>query len=279
MVVIPAGTFLMGSSAEEPRGFIAEGPQRSIRIKRFAVEKFDVTRGEWAAFVDATKRSTEEGCAYSQLPKEEKAKASWRHLGFPQDDSHPVVCVTFRDAQDYAGWMSRKAGHPYRLLSEAEWEYAARAGTTTAYPWGATANHEAANYGGEDHPGYGWAQGRDRWEGTSPVGSFPPNGFGLHDMHGDVMQWVEDCFSPTYAGLPTDGSAFRADTPVTGMTGNLASMNETGSCSYRMLRGGDWGDTPGMIRSASRNFAPSIGQKIETYRSIGLGIRLARETE
>lgn len=277
MVRVPGGSFVMGAGVSDANGFIGEGPQRKVMIRGFAVGKFDVTRAEWKAFVDATGRSTAEGCAYSQLPPEEKAKASWQHLGFPQDDRHPVVCVTFRDAQDYAGWLSKKTGHTYRLLTEAEWEYAARAGTTTPYPWGETATHEASNYGGDERPGPGLAQGRDQWVGTSPVGAFPPNAFGLYDMNGNVMQWVQDCFSKNYAGLPTDGSAFEADGPVTGMTGNLSAMNGTSACSYRMLRGGDWGDPPSMIRSAFRNFAPSIGQSLATYRSAGLGIRVARD--
>lgn len=277
MVTLPAGTFLMGAGSGDAKGFIGENPQHKVRVKSFSVAKFDVTRGEWKAFADATSRTTTTGCGYSGLPKEERSKASWQYLGFPQDDRHPVVCVTFQDALDYASWLSKKTRHTYRLLSEAEWEYAARAGTTTQFPWGAVASHEFANYGGEDVPGPGLAQGRDEWVGTSPVGSFPPNAFGLHDMNGNVMQWVQDCFSADYTNAPNDGSAFRADKTIAWMTGNLVAMNSTTGCSYRMLRGGDWGDPPSMIRSAFRNFAPSIGQTLATYRSAGLGMRLARE--
>jgi formylglycine-generating enzyme required for sulfatase activity len=276
MVTIPSGTYLMGAGSSDLKGFIGEGPQRRVNVRTFSAAKFDVTRGEWKAFVQATSRGTDTGCGYSGLPKEEKAKASWQYLGFSQDDQHPVVCVTFKDAQDYVNWLSKKTGRTYRLLSEAEWEYAARAGTTTQYPWGATASHDFANYGGDEHPGPGLAQGEDRWVGTSPVGSFPPNAFGLYDMNGNVMQWVQDCFSNSYTGFPTDGSAYETNSPVAEMTGNLSAMNGTGSCSYRMLRGGDWGDPPYMIRSAFRNFAPSIGQTLDTYRSAGLGIRVAR---
>ena len=95
-------------------------------------------------------------------------------------------------------------------------------------------------------------------------------------MNGNVMKWVEDCFSKSYVSLPSNGSAFDTNTPITGMTGNLAEMNGTGSCSYRMLKGGDWGDPPSMIRSAFRNFAPSMGQTLAAYRSAGLGIRIAK---
>jgi formylglycine-generating enzyme required for sulfatase activity len=277
MVKLPSGAFLMGAGSGDAKGFIEEGPQHRVEVKALSVSMFDVTRGEWKSFVEATSRPISTGCGYSGLPKEERSKASWQYLGFPQEDRHPVVCVTFQDALDYAIWLTKKTGHRYRLLSEAEWEYAARAGTETPYPWGTTASHEFANYGGDDHPGPGLAQGRDEWVGTSPVGSFPPNAFGLYDMNGNVMQWVQDCFSNDYTGLPGNGTAFLVDRPISGMTGALAAMNGTNACSYRMLRGGDWGDPPSMIRSAFRNFAPSIGQTLATYRSAGLGIRLARE--
>jgi formylglycine-generating enzyme required for sulfatase activity len=136
MMEIPAGSFMMGAPASEPGRDAIEGPQRRVSIRSFAAGKFDVTRGQWAAFVSATRRPTTEGCDYSGFEKkEDQAKASWSHLGFPQDDTHPVVCVTFADAQDYVRWLSAKTGKKYRLLSEAEWEYAARAGTSTTYPW------------------------------------------------------------------------------------------------------------------------------------------------
>ena len=276
MVVIPAGTFQMGDPIVDREAVIQDGPQRKVSVHALAVGKFDVTRGDWAVFVNATSRPTADGCAYSFLPQDKEAKASWKNLGFPQEDTHPVVCVTFRDAQDYVQWLSRRTGHKYRLPSEAEWEYVARAGTTTRFPWGSTASHEYVNYGGEDHSGYGVALGRDKWVGTSPVGSFPPNAFGLYDTNGNAMQWVEDCFSNFYAGAPTDGSAFKANVPVTGMTSYLSYMNGTDSCSYRLIRGGCYADSPGLIGSSSRNLAPAPGDTLETYRSSGLGIRVVR---
>jgi formylglycine-generating enzyme required for sulfatase activity len=264
----------MGSPASEPGRYEEEGQQRALKVRAFAAAKYDVARGQWTSYVRTTERATDKGCDYSLLPKETEANASWTNLGFEQDNTHPVVCVSWRDAHDYVLWLSQKSGHKYRLLTEAEWEYAARVGTTTPYPWGKTASHENANYGGEDYPGYGVASGHDKSVTTSPVGSFPPNAFGLYDMNGNVMQWVEDCFSNTYAGLPVDGSAF-----VVHVTGEFALMNGTNSCAYRMLRGGDRGDTPGMIRSASRNFAPPEGKSLDTYRSSGLGIRVARDLD
>jgi len=188
MVVVPAGRFTMGSPASEPERGDAEGPERQVNVRQFAAGKFDVTRGQWAAFVRATHRRTTGGCAWAG-PSNGKLDPglSWRKLGFVQDDTHPVVCLTWQDAQDYSQWLSTQTGHPYRLLSEAEWEYAARGGTATAYPWGATASHDHANYGADECCS-GLASGRDQWEKTSPVGSFPPNAFGLHDMHGNVLQ-------------------------------------------------------------------------------------------
>jgi formylglycine-generating enzyme required for sulfatase activity len=281
MIVIPAGTFTMGSPANEPGRYDVEGPQRSVSIRQFAVGKFDVTRGQWAAFVSATNRPTTEGCAWSGFKDttrkawENNPKASWRNLGLPQDDSHPVVCITWNDAQDYVRWLSKQTGSNYRLLTESEWEYAARAGTSTPFPWGSSPSHEYANYGADSGSYEGLASGRDQWVKTSPVGSFPPNAFGLYDMQGNVLQYVEDCFSYSYSGLPTDGSAYQVVVELK-MTGRFSFMNGTSSCSSRMVRGGDWGDPPRMIRSAYRNWAPGPGFTLENYRSGGVGFRVAK---
>jgi formylglycine-generating enzyme required for sulfatase activity len=239
------------------------------------VGKFDVTRGEWAAFVSATKRTISKGCAWSggSFGGHPDPEASWRNLNFLQDDSHPVVCVTWNDAQDYARWLSQRTGRNYRLLTEAEWEYAARAGTATPFPWGSTASHANANYGADVCCSV-LALGRDRWEYTSPAGSFLPNAFGLHDMHGNVLQWVQDCFSSSYSGLSADGSAYETVVQLEKAI-PFSYMAGTSSCSYRMLRGGDWGDPPRMIRSAFRNFGPGPGGTLQEYRSGGVGFRVA----
>jgi formylglycine-generating enzyme required for sulfatase activity len=280
MVVIPAGTFTMGAPPSEAGFYGEQGPQRVVTIRRFAAGKFDVTKGQWASFVSATKHPTREGCQWSFLPKDKEAKASWRYLSFKQDDTHPVVCVTWTDTQAYLAWISRTTGKHYRLLTEAEWEYAARAGTTTPYPWGSKASHDYANYGRDDEAGHGLALGRDQWAvSTSPVGSFPPNAFGLYDMHGNILQWVSDCFALNYNGLPHDGSAYTTDVPFKNITGYFAWMNGTRSCNYRVLRGGCWADTPEMIRSASRNSAPTSDTTLATYSSSGVGIRVARDLE
>lgn len=281
MVVIPEGDFLMGSPAGEPGRSDEEGPLRQVHVQQFAAGKFDVTRGQWSRFVAAKKIGTGDGCAWSGLPgapiDELNPAASWSHLGFAQDDGHPAVCVSWDDAQDYARWLTERTGHRYRLLTEAEWEYAARAGSTTAFPWGPIASHEQANYGADEccSP---LVSGRDQWLNTSPVGSFPANAFGLHDMNGNAMQWVQDCLALSYEGHPTDGSAYEKDVVMT-TTGELAPLSGTTTCTYRIIRGGDSNNPPAFIRSAARNFAPVPGTTLHNYRSSGLGIRVARELD
>ncbi|HMI56608.1 MAG TPA: formylglycine-generating enzyme family protein [Gemmatimonadaceae bacterium] len=278
LIVIPAGSFTMGTPANEPGFSDIEGPQHHVTVRSFAAGKFDVTRGQWAAFASATNRPTRHGCSWTgRTGMKPDPKGAWNDVGFTQDDSHPVVCVTWSDAQDYVRWLTERTGKRYRLLSEAEWEYAARAGTSTAFPWGATASHEHANYGSEKCCS-GLALGRDKWEHTSPVGSFPPNAFGLFDMSGNVLQWVQDCMSSTYEGLPVDGSANEAAITLR-ISGDFADMNGASSCAYRMLRGGDYGDPPVMLRSGFRNFAPPPGETIEKYASAGVGFRVARTIE
>jgi formylglycine-generating enzyme required for sulfatase activity len=277
MVVIPAGSFLMGAPSDETGRDDIEGPQHRVAIAQFAAGKYDVTRAEWKLFVKDTNRKVVGGCAWTPSNQELNPDASWEKLGFPQDDTHPVVCVSWADVHDYIGWLTAKTGKKYRLPSESEWEYAARAGSTKTFPWGATATHEHANYGQEDccSP---LAKDNDKWEETSPVGSFPPNKFGLYDMHGNVLQWVQDCFSDSYAKAPSDGTPYQRSIKLK-TSGNLADMTGADSCAYRMVRGGDWGDPPSMIRSAFRNFAPAPGTTLANYRSGGLGFRVARSLE
>ncbi|WP_426692640.1 SUMF1/EgtB/PvdO family nonheme iron enzyme [Sphingomonas sediminicola] len=269
---------MMGSAASDPAADALEQPRHAVRVRSFAAGKFHVTRSEWAAFVRATRRATPLGCQWTgkEGPDGEK-KASWNDVGFSQTDRDPVVCVSWQDAKDYARWISRRSGKRYRLLSEAEWEYASRAGITTSYPWKAGASHEFANHGTEECCG-GLASGRDKWVNTSPVGAFPANAFGLHDMHGNVMQWVEDCFAPNYAQTPIDGSAYVNSEHIEA-TGDLADLNGKLTCAHRVLRGGDWAQQVRWIRSAARSFAPppGPGPALNAYRSGGVGFRLARD--
>jgi formylglycine-generating enzyme required for sulfatase activity len=278
MIRIPAGTFFMGTAADDPMHDVLEGPRHFVTIRRFLAGKYDVTRREWAYFVRSTGRPVVKGCQWTGKtgPEGEKA-ASWNDLGFQQTDRDPVVCVSWRDAKDYTNWLSRRTGRRYRLLSEAEWEYAARAGTTTPYFWASGASHEHANHGTEQCCG-GLVSGRDRWMKTSPGGAFDPNGFGLFDMSGNVLQWVEDCFSPSYAGVPTNGDPFQTARAIEA-TGDLKDLSGTSTCNYRVVRGGDWGDQARWIRTASRSFAPppGPGPDLNAYRSGGVGFRVARD--
>ena len=224
MVVVPAGNFMMGSPSSEGGRGDDEGPMRRVTIGYpFAVGVYEVTRGEFAHFVEATGRSIGNVCwTYEGGEWKKRSGRHWRHPGFGQTDAHPVVCVDWEDARAYVRWLSEKTGEAYRLLSEAEWEYVARAGTTGPYHFGSSLSSSQANYG------------KNRG-GTVPVGSYSANAFGLHDVHGNVWEWVADCWNGSYAGAPSDGSAW-----------------ESGHCSRRVLRGGSWVDGPGFLRSAFR---------------------------
>ena len=207
MVVIPAGSFQMGSV----HGLDDEKPVRRVTIsRRFAVGKYEVTFGEWDACV------ADGGCSHHP--------DDW---GWGRGN-HPVMNVSWEDAQDFVGWISRKTGRTYRLPSEAEWEYAARAGARTRYSWGDEIGSGHANCDGCG----------PRWdlEGTAPVGSFIANGFGLFDVHGNVMEWVADCW--------------RGGT--SGSEGGRTPPNR-GKCGERVLRGGSWREVPWFLRSASRH--------------------------
>lgn len=277
MIVVPRGSFLMGSATTDLGHDPLESPQHLVTVASFAAGRYDVTLAEWRYFASVTHRPLVTGCQWTGKPGPEGEKASsWRDLWFAQTDLDPVVCVTWRDAKDYTVWLSHRTGEKYRLLGESEWEYAARAGTTTLYWWGAGDTHEHANHGTEECCG-GARSGRDKWIKTSPGNAFPPNQFGLFDMSGNVLQWVEDCFSPSYTGLPVDGSAYKLATTISA-TGDLKDLSGTSTCDYRVVRGGDWGDQSRWIRSASRSFAPPPGPGLDlsTYRSGGVGFRVAR---
>lgn len=289
MIVIPAGSFMMGSpdnekgrSSDTAQGAI-EGPQRLANIRQFAVGKFDITKKQWAAFVKTTKHPAGGNCGWAKLPGEDSTQpwlpnpaANWNHLGFFQDSSHPATCLSWNDAADYVQWLSKKTGFAYRLLSESEWEYAARAGTTTAYYWGDSASHEHGNYGTDTINGIGATSGHDQWMFTSPVGSFPPNQFGLYDMSGNVWQWVDDCYCVSYAGLPTDGSAYNHNV-LLDSTNRFTWMLMKNACAFHMVRGGCYGDSPSLLRSAYRNWGGIPGaMNPDLSRSAGVGFRVAR---
>jgi formylglycine-generating enzyme required for sulfatase activity len=226
MMVIPAGSFVMGRPATE-KGDMNEVPQHTVTIaKPFAVSKYDVTFAEWDACVSVG------GCR--------QANESGMGRG-----TKPVINVLWGDAQQYVAWLSKMTGQPYRLLTEAEWEYVARAGSTTAYYWGDEIGKGNANCNGCG----------SKWDNqqTSPVGSFSANQFGLYDMAGNVWQWVQDCYHDDYHGAPTEGSAWTS-----------------GDCSRRVVRGGSWIFNPQNVRSAARS------KRTTDDRYDGLGFRVAR---
>ena len=260
MVVVPAGSFMMGSPGEAGRDD-DEGPVHRVAIGYpFAVGVNEVTRGEFARFVEATGRSTGNACrTYEGGEFEERFDRHWRNPGFSQTDEHPVVCVNWNDAQAYVRWLSRETGEWYRLLSESEWEYVARAETGTARYWGEGEEDQCRYANGADREAkrrnseWTTVDCDDGHYWTSPVGSYEANGFGLRDVLGNVWEWVEDCGSGSYDGAPADGSAW-----------------ESGDCSERVLRGGSWAGTPGNLRSAYR-YRASAG-----YREVDNGFRVAR---
>ena len=217
IVEIPPGTFMMGSPDSESERNDDEGPVHRVTIPAsFAVGKYEVTFDEWDACVAAG------GCSHK--PGDE----GWGR------GRQPVMNVIWDDAQTYLVWLSNKTGKTYRLLSEAEWEYVARAGTTTPFHTGATISTSQANFNGnKTYNGSSKGKKRDR---TVPVGSFGANQFGLHDVHGNVLEWVQDCWNANYKGAPVDGT----------------SVWTTGDCSNRVLRGGSWIGLPWDLRSASR---------------------------
>ena len=218
MVVVPSGSFTMGSPTGEDGRDDDEGPQREVRIAyRFAVGVYEVTFSEWEACLDAG------GCG-GYVPDDE----GWGR------GNRPVVNVSWDDAQSYVRWLSEKTGHEYRLLSESEWEYVARAGTTTPFYFGSTISTDEANYDGNYTYGTG-RKGVDR-EKTVAVGSFSANAWGVYDMHGNVWEWVEDCYNDSYVGAPTNGSAWESE-----------------NCGVRVLRGGSWYSAPEDLRFANRN--------------------------
>jgi formylglycine-generating enzyme required for sulfatase activity len=259
MVAIPAGKYMMGSPATEAGRFDSEGPQHLVSIKAFALGEYDVTTAEFLTFLRET--------GYQPAPCDPILGLSWKNtvqgLAYPPGQTdpplQPATCLSWNDAQHYISWLNGKVRGlpsaakqrvgPYRLPSEAEWEYAARAGTTTARWWGSGIGIDKANCNGCG----------SRWDNTliAPVGSFGPNPFGLYDMLGNVWQWVGDCWNESYVGAPDDGSAWLG-----------------GDCTKRVMRGGSWSNVPVFIRAATRSRGDANGRGFD-YSSYA-GFRVAR---
>jgi formylglycine-generating enzyme required for sulfatase activity len=265
MVVVPVASFVMGSSKESESRGDDEGPQHQVTIsKPFAVGKFEVTRAQFETFVRETGYPSGNRCWTNENGKfAERSERSYRNPGFSQADSHPVVCVNKEDAMSYVKWLNSKiTGTTYRLLSEAEWEFVARATTKTPYFFGDDQSELCANGNGLDEtakktfPNLPMAPCSDGYVFTSPVGSFSANRFGLHDVHGNAWEWAADCWHETYAGAPNDGSAWMGA--------------DGGECTKHVLRGGSWDNDPRDLRSAVRNWL-NAGSRYNSF-----GFRVAR---
>ncbi len=235
MARIPAGTFTMGAPESEFGSRTNERPQRTVSIPAFAAGVHEVTFAQWDTCVAAG------GCG-GHIPRDDWGR-----------DERPVIFMSWNHAQLYVDWLSQSTGRRYRLLTESEWEYAARAGTATPFHTGGTITPQQANFNGQwDYPGGDYNESGLYRGHTVPVGSFAPNGFGLYDMHGNVWEWVQDCYG-SYAAAPNDGSAA-----------------EQKGCSFRVLRGGSWNLDPWGLRSAMRH-RDSTGNRYASF-----GFRVAR---
>jgi formylglycine-generating enzyme required for sulfatase activity len=252
-----------------------EGPQHQVSLPSFALGRYDVTRGEYAEFARETGYPPGDGCGRGRaiFKWEKDPKLTWENPGHAQSDRDPVVCVSWQDARAYIAWLNRKT-HPggaasatglYRLPSEAEWEYAARAGTTTKFYWG---DEDAA---APVHAWFNANSGCERVDGlfcdpgqTHPVGAKPPNAFGLYDMAGNVWQWTEDCYDNSYAGIPADGRS--NETP----SSDPKAKDGQGNC-LRVDRGSSWMFPAWLLRPATRERNPAY------YRDAIMGFRVARK--
>ena len=242
MVSLPGGEFLMGSDKKtDPLAYNPETPLHNIKLKPFSIGKFEVTKGEYAVFAAATQRQSNGCWVYAEGNWKMDVKTTWE-TAFTQTDKHPVVCVNSADAKAYANWLKEKTGKPYRLPTEAEWEYAAKAGTGTPWYWpeGETAALD-----------YAWFADNSGHQ-THPVGQKKPNAFGLFDMAGNVWEWTKDNWHDNYQGAPSDGSVWGdADVPT------------------QVLRGGSWYNPVRDVRSTLRYSTEP------DYRWTTLGFRLA----
>lgn len=254
MVVVPGGSFLMGSPPQEKERFADEGPQRRVHVKRFAAGRFEIKVGEFAQFFRASNYRTDAdragGCSsWNGLGYERRWYLNWVDPLYKQTEEHPVSCVSWSDAQAYLAWLNEQVkaagvSATYRLLSEAEWEYAARAGSDGRWSFGDDEQALGA---------YAWYRDNSA-HASHPVGQKKPNAFGLFDMHGNVWEWVEDLAHVGYEGAPTDGSVWVHPFPY----------------DRRVMRGGSWKNTPRDTRCATYDwFAPD-------FRFNYAGFRVAR---
>lgn len=271
MIILPSGKYLMGATKEEFDSndkdkyklmYLGETPRHQVEVKSFGLAKFDVTKQQFAEFVNETKFETQ-GCEiFNGNNSWFDKKADWRDPGFKQTEQDPVVCVSWNDAQKYVAWINSKIPHKkygnYRLPTEAEWEYATRAGTSTAMYWGNARSEQCKYENARDlsarklNPDAIYANCDDKYVETAPVGSFQPNPWGFFDMLGNVHKWVSDCSDFGYAHVLSAGV-------------DMTSPD----CPIRAMRGASWATIPMGVRSANR-----AGNKSDA-RTNSLGFRLA----
>jgi formylglycine-generating enzyme required for sulfatase activity len=262
MVILPGGTFRMGSDT----GPENERPAHEVTLAGFAVARTEVTRAQYAVFVKETGRGAPGPC-FTDGNRDGRfqweADKRWTDPGYPSGDAYPVTCMNWADAQDFVGWLAQKTGKPYRLLSEAEYEYALRGGTTTEYWWGDDKDAMCRYANGPDAHVMSlfanWRDGvacEDGHDFLAPVASYQPNGFGLYDMAGNAWEWTADCFVAGYLAQPRDGSAY----------------DNGQQCGRRATRGGSFVYSIHDARSAQRNWG------IAPYMRGGdVGFRVARD--
>ncbi|MEQ9109559.1 MAG: formylglycine-generating enzyme family protein [Rhodospirillaceae bacterium] len=283
MVVVPAGQFIMGTADSEPGRLSNEGPQREVTISRaFAVSKYEITVGQYRQFSEDTNRGVKNNncVVVTGLRGGEPVQGkSWEDPNYAVGEDQPVACISWNDSQDFVGWLTEKTGQPYRLLTEAEWEYVARAGTSTRYSFGndetelcaygnvpdLTAKAEMATKEGwspwlyvDCDDGYGLQ--------SSPVGTYKPNAFGLYDVHGNVWEWVEDCYYDSFVGAPQDGSVRGSDEACVHVVRG-GSLSAPVSASRSAMRFG--GTTE--LRGEAAERAP------KEWHNFNLGLRIARD--
>ena len=257
MVRIPAGAFVMGSPADEPKRQDREGPQHRRHVSEFLIGQTPITQAQWREVASWQQRQGERWDRELELepsffqprrnPKARSFGPGRFSLGQDEtnSDQRPVERVSWLDAMEFCNRLSQRTGRHYTLPSEAQWEYACRAGTTTPFAFGATLSAELANYDATSTSTYADGPKGEYRKQTTPVGLFPANAWGLHDMHGNVLEWCLDQWHNSYEGAPSDGSAW--------LTPSASEGEE------RLLRGGSWGDDPGGCRSAVRDRARPVG--------------------
>ncbi len=269
LVSISAGSGCMGDRTGD--GEADEQPAHQTHISAFLLARYEVTRRQFRYFVvatdyltDAEREGSEQSGCMGVNPKEwsfkYRAVWNWRSPGFEQAEDHPVVCISYHDALAFIEWLNQETGHLFRLPTEAEWEYVARAGGRSIYPWGDDAIYGCAHGNVADRsawPGYekspfGRIDCNDGYAFTAPVGSYAPNRFGVFDMSGNVWEWNTDCYQKSFSGTPDDGSAFKAP-----------------QCQLRVFRGSSWMNSAKSVRSSNRS------KNGESDRLNTVGFRLA----